>query len=63
MDADPQYIHGTNLRLYKPPFLPAASIAGLELISRVDSNAMVCVVQGCKVVPGGAKITYCLSAV
>lgn len=49
-------MHITNLRLYKPSFLPAASIAGLELIRGVDSNTMVCVIQRGKVVPGGAKM-------
>ena len=49
----------TNLRLYKPPFLPATPIAGLELISRVDSDAMVGVIQRGKVVPeGGTIITH-----
>lgn len=47
---------GTNLRLNKPPFLPAASIAGLEMIGGVDSDAMVGVIQGGKVEPGGAKM-------
>lgn len=49
---------GTNLRLNKPPFLPAASIAGLEMVGRVDSNAMVGVIQCGKVVPGCAKMRY-----
>lgn len=43
---------GTNLRLNKPPFLPATSIAGLEKVGRVDSNAMLGVIQRGKVVPG-----------
>lgn len=47
---------GTNLRLNKPPFLPATSIAGLEMIGRVDSDTMVGVIQGGKVEPGGAKM-------
>lgn len=47
---------GTNLRLYKPPFFPATSIAGLEMIGRVHSNTMVGVIQCGKVVPGGAKM-------
>lgn len=47
---------GTNLRLNKPPFLPATSVAGLEDVGRVDGDAMVGVVQRGKVVPGGAKV-------
>lgn len=43
---------GTNLGLYKPPFLPASSIAGLEMIGRVDGNTMVGVIQCGKMVPG-----------
>lgn len=46
----------TNLRLHKPPALSATSIAGPELIGRVDSNAMVGVIQRGKVEPDGAKI-------
>lgn len=49
---------GTNLRLNKPPFLPATSVAGLEMVSRVDSDAMVGVIQCGKVVPGVAKMKY-----
>ena len=48
--------YGTNLRLHKPPLLSATSIAGLEMIGRVDSNAMVGVIQCGKVIPGGAKM-------
>lgn len=48
--------YGTNLRLNKPPSFSASSIAGLEMIGRVDSDTMVGVVQCGKVVPGGAKM-------
>lgn len=49
---------GTNLRLNKPPALPATSIAGLENIGRVDGNTVVGVIQSGEVVPGGAKIKH-----
>lgn len=49
---------GTNLRLDKPPFLPATSIAGLELIGSVDGNTMFGVIQCGKMVPGGAKMKF-----
>lgn len=46
---------GTHLRFDKPPFLPAASVAGLEDVGRVDGDAMVGVVQRGKVVPVKVK--------
>ena len=55
----PKHTHthtrGTNLRLDKPPFLSAAAIAGLEKVGRVDSDAMVGVIQRGKVVPGANR--------
>lgn len=46
----------TDLRLHEPAFLPAAAVAGLEDIGRVDGNAVVGVVQRGKVEAGAAKI-------
>lgn len=53
-------VYITYLRLNKPSFLPAATIAGLELIRGIDSNTVVCVIQRGKVVPVGAKMNYWL---
>jgi len=50
-------ILSTDLRLHKPPFLPASAVAGLEVIGGVDGDAMDRVVQRGEVVPGGGSVS------